>query len=73
MHGAFVWARRALDGQKRRFPARAVELPGKIKQEDGSRDRVEAFFQAIDADDDGALSLDELLQSFAVIAEARPG
>jgi Ca2+-binding EF-hand superfamily protein len=34
---------------------------------------VEAFFQAIDADDDGALSLDELLQSFAVIAEARPG
>ena len=58
--------------QKRRFPARAVELPGKIKQEDGSRDRVEAF-QAIDADVDGALSLDELLQSFAIIAEARPG
>jgi hypothetical protein len=24
LHGAFVWARRALNSQKRRFPARAV-------------------------------------------------
>ena len=46
-----------LTAKKRWSLARAVELPGKIKQEDGSRDRVEAFFQAIDADDDGGLRL----------------
>jgi hypothetical protein len=45
--------------------AALFELPGRIRQEDGSRDRVEAFFQAIDADDDDGLSLNELLQSFA--------
>ena len=26
MYGAFVWARRALDSRKRRFPARAVAV-----------------------------------------------
>jgi hypothetical protein len=26
LYGAFVWARRALNSQKRRFPARAVRL-----------------------------------------------
>jgi hypothetical protein len=25
LYGAFVWARRALNGRKRRFPARAVK------------------------------------------------
>ena len=27
-YGAFVWARRVLNSQKRRFPARAVAAPG---------------------------------------------
>ena len=45
--------------------AALFELPGRIRQEDGSSDRVEAFFQAIDADNDDGLSLHELLQSFA--------
>jgi hypothetical protein len=31
LYGAFVWARRALNGQKRRFPARAVTAAGLVK------------------------------------------
>jgi hypothetical protein len=52
---------------------RSSSLPGKIRQEDGSR-CVEAFVQATDADNDDGLSLHELLQSFAgmQLAEAAP-
>jgi hypothetical protein len=33
-YGAFVWARRALNRQKRRFPARAVTLEGVLKAQE---------------------------------------
>eukprot|EP01052_Picozoa_sp_SAG31_P005373 SAG31_NODE_235_length_19695_cov_37.959790_16_plen_587_part_00 len=42
-----------------------LKLPDKIRQEDGSRDKVEAFFQSIDADSDNLLTVDELLRHFA--------
>jgi hypothetical protein len=46
--------------------AALFELPGRIRRADGLRGgRVEAFFRAIDADGDGALSLAELLGRFA--------
>ena len=41
-----------------------LNLPGRIRQEDGSRDRVEAFFQTLDADADNSLTLEELLRHF---------
>jgi hypothetical protein len=31
LYGAFVWARRALNSQKRRFPARAVVQTGRLR------------------------------------------
>jgi hypothetical protein len=59
--------RRELIIALRRHPKIAAffELPGRVRQEDGSRDVVEAFFQAIDADADNLLTLDELLDHFA--------
>tara|TARA_B100001063_G_C16767574_1_gene559607 strand:- start:2227 stop:3141 length:915 start_codon:yes stop_codon:yes gene_type:complete len=35
-------------------------LPNKIKQEDGTRDQFEKIFQAIDTDDDGEITFEEL-------------
>jgi hypothetical protein len=32
LYGAFVWARRTLEHQKRRFPARAVRLPRPLRR-----------------------------------------
>ena len=35
-------------------------MPNKIKQEDGTRDKFEKIFQAIDTDDDGEITFEEL-------------
>jgi hypothetical protein len=58
----------------RRSPdiAALLVLPGKVRQEDGSRDAVEAFFQTIDADSDNELTLQELLAHFGHRATAGP-
>eukprot|EP01052_Picozoa_sp_SAG31_P053367 SAG31_NODE_13647_length_855_cov_1.740741_3_plen_107_part_01 len=42
-----------------------LNLPGTIRQEDGSRDLVEAFFQSTDTNEDNELTVEELLSKFA--------
>ena len=43
-----------------------LNLPGRVRKEDGSRDRVEAFIQTLDADGDNTLTSEELLRHFAL-------
>jgi hypothetical protein len=56
-YGAFVWARRALNSQKRRFPARAVEAAARLWD---AEPLDEAAERAADANGDGALDAAEL-------------
>lgn len=50
--------------RKNRDISEWFRLPGRIKQEDGSRDIVEAFFQTLDEDGSDAISIEELLRHF---------
>jgi hypothetical protein len=56
LYGVFVWARRALTSQKRRFPARAVDEAGNPTRFYPSRARGdEPVAEGEDADADGAI------------------
>jgi len=46
--------------RKHKEVAEFFHLPEHIRQEDGSRDAMEAFFQGVDVNDDRELSWDEL-------------
>ena len=50
--------------------ARRLRLPSSVRQEDGSRDAIELWFQSLDANEDRALSLEEFSRHF--VAEAPP-
>jgi hypothetical protein len=47
LYGDFVWARRALNRQKRRFPARAVPLDAQAKN---NVDKLQGYFEWAKAD-----------------------
>jgi chromosome segregation ATPase len=73
LYGAFVWARRALNSQKRRFPARAVdeeatslqeELDGKTKKLDKLRRRLkQAQSEIKDLHDEFQVEKDDYLET----------
>jgi len=54
--------------------AARLGLPGHVRQEDGSRDLLEARFQAMDADDDREITWEEFFQFFSteLAGEASP-
>ena len=50
--------------------AAKLNLPTRVRQEDGTRDAIEAFFRALDVNDDRSLSLEEFAAVFA--SQVRP-